>query len=525
MNARFVEAKGGQFTLSIYCFFEDFSLSVFNSQGQRHFIREEALAYITSVEMVDFPLLHLQEEFEDEFGSSSQDNVLTMFYKRIRMQLIQLKELATDLYQRAVNFVNASPNMLADSKSADISVDEITRDEFNLNQLIVAVTSVGKVFGLYTSANGRILWSFYLKNSAPFKLSKASGKLDLMPMFLQRTAAHVPYEAQCVLLAKTLVDGVQKTRVYFFNPLTGQPSKDFSKEGVIVDYEVKQAFLLNIHDSHHLKPLALFDSENRMHVLPEKSAKEVLAKSSKATVIYSSNVDANGGGSSLVGYAMKTLGKPLPEVWRLNLEDEQIVSIAAKLPNDRIHSQGKVLGDRSVLYKYLNPNMIGVVTTGQDSQKVPFINVYLVDTVTGSVINSFNHKRCRGPVNIVHSENWFFVSCPPPFFSPQIKTPHLFSLNCNICKVLVLQREIQTPRSDQPRVVRGQRTVELDPFQLDGRREASCVQQVVHHPEVVRLHADHPNGEGHLDKGRDCGVSIRSVDRDPVGADRLEASR
>ncbi len=94
----------------------------------------------------------------------------------------------------------------------------------------------------------------------------------------------------------------------------------------------------------------------------------------------------------------------------INLEDEQIIAIASKLPNDRIHSHGKVLGDRSVLYKYLNPNLVGVVTNGQDSQKVPFINVYLVDTVTGSVVYSFNYKRCRGPVHIVHSENWFFVS-------------------------------------------------------------------------------------------------------------------
>lgn len=97
------------------------------------------------------------------------------------------------------------------------------------------------------------------------------------------------------------------------------------------------------------------------------------------------------------------------EIWRLNFEDEKIISIASKLHNDRIHSHGKVLGDRSVLYKYLNPNMIGVVTSGEDNQQVPFINIYLVDTITGSIINSFNHKRCRGPVRIVHSENWFFV--------------------------------------------------------------------------------------------------------------------
>jgi hypothetical protein len=54
--------------------------------------------------------------------------------------------------------------------------------------------------------------------------------------------------------------------------------------------------------------------------------------------------------------------------------------------------------------------MIAVVTEGNDNQKVPFLNVYIVDTVNGNIITSFNHKRTRGPVNIVHSENWFFVS-------------------------------------------------------------------------------------------------------------------
>lgn len=94
----------------------------------------------------------------------------------------------------------------------------------------------------------------------------------------------------------------------------------------------------------------------------------------------------------------------------MKIEDETIQAIGTKLPHDRIHTHGKVLGDRSVLYKYLNPSLIGVITTGEDSQRIAFVNVYLIDTVTGSIVNSFNHKKCRGPVNIVHSENWFFVS-------------------------------------------------------------------------------------------------------------------
>ncbi len=34
-----------------------------------------------------------------------------------------------------------------------------------------------------------------------------------------------------------------------------------------------------------------------------------------------------------------------------------------------MHSAGIVLGDRSVLYKYANPNLIAVVTEGVDYQK------------------------------------------------------------------------------------------------------------------------------------------------------------
>ena len=40
--------------------------------------------------MIDFPLTTLQEEYEDEFGSSDS-NLIVMFFKRIRSQFLQLK--------------------------------------------------------------------------------------------------------------------------------------------------------------------------------------------------------------------------------------------------------------------------------------------------------------------------------------------------------------------------------------------------------------------------------------------------
>ncbi len=312
LNAKFVESKNSQLGMKFVLFFEDYSMSAYNSKGARFFQREEALAYITSVEMIDFPLLHLQEEFEDEFGSVDQDNIVTMFYKRVRTQITQLREfLFEDLYHKLMNALNNNPQRKLGSgvsSSADLSVDEITRDEFNLNKLIVAATSVGKVFGLYTSANGRILWSFYLKNTLPFRLNKSESKNNnLMPLFVQRTAAHVPHEAQCALVSKVRSEDNQiKTKILFFNPLSGAPSKDQPKDGLVLDYDLRQVFLYNFHDSQYLKPLVLLDSKNKLHVLPDRSSNEILTRHiSKPSIIYT-NVKENEKNNVLVGFSMNS---------------------------------------------------------------------------------------------------------------------------------------------------------------------------------------------------------------------------
>jgi hypothetical protein len=410
-----VESRNSQISLSVLCFFEDYTMLAFDAHGNKNFAREESLAYIVTVEMVDFPLLSLQEEFEDEFGKSQKDNIVTMFLKRIRAQFVQLREfLIVDLYQKAFNYLNnnnvkraakTGQDPTSDSSVIDLTADEITREPFNLNKLIVAVTRVGKVFGIYTSANGKILWSFYLKDTLPFEDQRKTAASSI-PLFVQRTTAHYPHEPQCVLVSKTLVDQQVKTRIYYFNPITGRASK--GDQSQIVDYQVKQVFISNKMDDQFLKPLIIFDHDKMLHIMPETLAATLTVNSKKTATLFS--VLTNREQSSLIGYAMRSTSEPLPEVWRINLENELVIALGAKLPQDHIHSHGKVLGDRSVLYKYLNPNMIAVVTQGQDLSSVAFINVYLVDTITGSIVNSFHHKKCKGPVNIVHSENWFFYS-------------------------------------------------------------------------------------------------------------------
>lgn len=45
------------------------------------------------------------------------------------------------------------------------------------------------------------------------------------------------------------------------------------------------------------------------------------------------------------------------------------------------------------------------------------LNVYLVDVVSGAIVFSMNHRRAKGPVRIVHSENWLVYS----FYNEKIR--------------------------------------------------------------------------------------------------------
>lgn len=48
----------------------------------------------------------------------------------------------------------------------------------------------------------------------------------------------------------------------------------------------------------------------------------------------------------------------------LSPKNQRITHVVSKNPIERVHSQGRVLSDRSVLYKYINPNLVAVVTEG-----------------------------------------------------------------------------------------------------------------------------------------------------------------
>ncbi|XP_050465418.1 ER membrane protein complex subunit 1 isoform X2 [Cataglyphis hispanica] len=341
--------------------------------------REEALASIVAVEIIELPMSDRDQAIETEFDQKERD-VLSMFLRRITSQINQ----ARAFFQTILDLGPQQSNQRID----------LVRDKFGLHKMIVAVTAAGKLYGIETR-RGEIIWQLRLPNIRGF--TKLSNRMIL---YVQRGSRHFPHPPQCALLAedKETGEGV----VYTFNPITGQPLDGLVKLG----YKIKQSMLLHVTTDDFLRGILILDARDKVHVYPD-SAITVAASLGKSTYLFTA--DQTTGILSGFSLSYSTTQELIAhKVWELLLSprNQRITQVVAKNPIERVHSQGRVLSDRSVLYKYINPNLVAVVTEGIGHAHKNTLNLYLLDVVSGAMIFSITHKRVRGPIHIVHSENW-----------------------------------------------------------------------------------------------------------------------
>ncbi|KAK9455215.1 hypothetical protein V1511DRAFT_499795 [Dipodascopsis uninucleata] len=103
----------------------------------------------------------------------------------------------------------------------------------------------------------------------------------------------------------------------------------------------------------------------------------------------------------------------LTPTWTFSLPtaDFTLDTLARRDPEDVTVSVGRVLGDRSVLYKYLNPHLLAVTAVDHSSQS---LGVFLLDDVSGRVLYSSIHEDegidTKTGVRLVVGEHWVVYS-------------------------------------------------------------------------------------------------------------------
>lgn len=350
-------------------------------QGKIKWTREEALTDVETADFLDLTLSDAEGAIEEELNNKNGD-VLGAFQRRISSQISHVKNLV-------LHILGLGP---APSKAQKAG---LVRDDFGLHKMLVVVTSTGKVFGI-DNVSGKYHWTRYLPEITGF----ANGQS--MKLLVQRTSRFYPLTAQCVILGRN--KNTKKGLIYQFNPITGQP---VNKGFIQLPYEIQQASLLHETGPDFLRGLLILDSNSEAHVLPESCA-----KFAHNFYLFSAQRETGVINGFLVVFKNGELST-IP-TWTVNLgggeKGQKIVAIEGKNPIEHVHSQGRVLSDRSVLYKYINPNLIAVATHGPDNIHKYILNVHLLDVVSGSIVFSMSHKRVRPPLHMVHSENWLVYS-------------------------------------------------------------------------------------------------------------------
>ncbi|XP_055332623.1 ER membrane protein complex subunit 1-like [Paramacrobiotus metropolitanus] len=355
------------------------------SQGKLLWKREEGLAYLQSTAIVDLPVSDIEALVEEEF--EEKGTFLLRFAKRLVAQALQLKKL-----------VELGVNSLVKGLRTGqfFEKEHLERDYFNTHKIIVGVNDRGKVYGL-DSHNGDVVYSMIIEDFVKPVNHKVA-------FYLQRAGAHAPFASQAVIIGADKKSG--NGLMYFFDCITGEELQ----KPLQLNRPVLQTGLIPVMTSNHLEAVFVLDTDYNVNIYPSLNIPELKDFVTKSLTIF----DADMKSGIVRGFRViqSDQGFKAREMWTntLTAEGESVVSVTPKRPHDNVYSQGKVLADRRVLYKYINPNLVSVAVQGTDEAKKPYVKIVALDGITGRVAASLVQRRARSPVNVVHSENWIMYS-------------------------------------------------------------------------------------------------------------------
>ncbi|EUB58619.1 hypothetical protein EGR_06502 [Echinococcus granulosus] len=315
---------------------------------------------------------------------------------------------------------------------------------------------LSSIFGI-ESSRGRIVWEYFVPGTRPSNTS-------VQHLFAQRTTGHFPLTPVACVLLETQEPPTLQSVLLYLDPILGvplnaqtlKPAATVEDAMVRLPRRIKLAALVptaalrplsgsnptvegeaEAEATNHVRPLCVVMEDLSVMLLPPAlstiNPRNLLP--SHGLYIFALNTEpAAVSGYRVMAIAKTTTALTAQPLWHMHLSSEdypqRILQAAfaralATLPSafpqpvslgsllaEHVYSIGRVLGDRNVLYKYVNPNLLAVMTGGVSNVKsgLPLISLYLIDTVAGQIIHSVVHQRASEPTSLVVSENWVLYS-------------------------------------------------------------------------------------------------------------------
>ncbi|KAI8987892.1 hypothetical protein BDF20DRAFT_904770 [Mycotypha africana] len=381
--------------------------------------REEALSSISASEFLELPESKMWTQMADELAETeveqAEESPFTRYIHRFATHWLELRKLPTWVISHFIG-MTSSPSLTEGNDAIstlaaqscwmnETRPDMVYRDNFGFRKLLISVTRSGKIIAQDTTRKGKVVWSRYVEN------------FSFTHVFVVRSAS-VKLPPVVVAIAQTYNEfGGPATgfvRVNAFNGedyVSSNPEVDsFFEPLVATDVGVSKVMLLPVEEAEeHTHLLSIFDDQSgRIYIYPDHEGARRKFVADFLPRFYFTHQDRQGniqGYKVVEGYRGSLKAEP---VWQFVMpENELPVSVSHRQPYEKVASLGRALGNRNVLYKYLNPNMFAMISQNPNKQS---IKIRLMDAVKGTVFYEAMHENVdveKNKVHIIQSENWF----------------------------------------------------------------------------------------------------------------------
>lgn len=334
--------------------------------GELAWTRPEGMSGAVAAAFAEIPE---SEELVKSLEQEAHSNPLAAYIHRVKRHIDDLQHLPA--------YLNAIPSRIVSSiLGTEVSAKggKLSRDSFGFHKLVILATRRGMVYGLDVANQGQVMWSrraFDITKGDSWEVTgimaeDLTGKVTIVGS----KGDVVVLEADTGKVVDTVAPGPEKT--------------------------VQSVAVVDTPSGQQLLPVGV---DGKIGALPtERTPKQIVV--------------TRGSHGELKGVLFASNGTSSYETtsWVFTLpEGMRTVSVATRPAHEPIASIGRVLGDRTVKYKYLNPNAL-VLAAADD--KAHTLSVFLLDSVTGQVLYSakYDGVDTGKTIECAMSENWFVCS-------------------------------------------------------------------------------------------------------------------
>lgn len=332
--------------------------------GEPVWIRSESIAGVVAAASFD---MGAGVDRTQELAAEARGGILGIYVHR-------LKRHVRDLTNYFPAWVEGLPSMVMNTLSGNpiaAAASQNRRDSFGFDTIILIATERGRVMALESGNQGKVLWNVKAVNKPP------------------KEPWHV--------LGMDIEEGIALVR-----GSGGEFLRLRASTGEILHYQ-PGGLISALKTS-----TSIMDTSGETISIPvnnDGSIREV-----PKTELGNGTVIVTQGDEGIVrGWSVSQNAKPIISWEFVPRADEQISSITSAPSRDPVASIGKALGDRNVMYKYLNPNLLAIATLQRTSSRV---TIYLLDSISGDILYSSSQDGVdtSQPIPLTVAENWVAYS-------------------------------------------------------------------------------------------------------------------